>query len=204
MLLDEIKLPVQQRSQKRLEQVLAVTKKILENEGIAACSIPEIALRANVPKVYIYQYFPTLNHLFMLLVKGYLEDLKQQIKTKSQSYSNSSIYHIMQDLITSTAEFYNQNRVASLLILGGPVHVEGFDLQEMVIEQMSEDIINMPAHHPSPLILEKPEHMLYLIEMIFALMKHSFYKYQTIIDDVLQESVNLCDLYLQNKGHNIH
>ena len=60
MLFNEIKLPVQKRSKERLEKVIETTVQILELQGINACTIPEIATKADLPKINIYQYFPTV------------------------------------------------------------------------------------------------------------------------------------------------
>ena len=126
MLLDEIKLPVQKRSQQRLEKVVEMAITILEKQGLENCTIPEVSFQSDVPKAHIYQYFPTINHLYILLIKRYLD---------------------------------------------------------------------------VPLVFSKPEEMLYLIEIVFALMKHSFYKYQYITSDIQRESIDLCHIYLRSKGH---
>lgn len=204
MLLDEIKLPVQERSKQRLEKVLAKTIEMIEKQSIEQCSIPEIALSSNVPKMFIYQYFPTINHLFIILVKRYLDALQHYVVIKSKTYSHHTIYQILKDLIYSVAGFYNGNKAASILILGGPVHIDGFNLQEAVIEKISHDVLMVVSENSQPLKLSSPQQMIYLVEMVFALMKHSFYKYQFITEEVQDEAILICDLYLQHKGHQIH
>ncbi len=203
MLFNEIKLPVQKRSKQRLELVIQSTIQILEQGGIHACTIPEIASRANLPKINIYQYFPTVNHLFSILVKRYLEELQGYMEVKSEAYIRCSTRHITHDLIAKVTQFYNANKAASLLILGGPVHVDGFNLQEMVIEQIADDLKHIFLIKTHALHFKHPAEAIYLIEMVFALMKHSFYKFGSITSDILQECIMVSDLYLTAKGYSL-
>ncbi|NHC02654.1 TetR/AcrR family transcriptional regulator [Acinetobacter sp. 187] len=196
MLFEEIKLPVQKRSKARLELVIESTIKILEAEGLGKCTIPEIAKVANLPKINIYQYFPTVNHLLSILVKRYLDELQQYVSFKSEHYRQWETLSVTHDLINKVAQFYNANRAASVLILGGPVHVDGFNLQEMVIEKIAEDLKTLFAQQQPPLVFQRDEQICYLIEIVFALMKHSFYKFGSINPEVLKECLQLSDLYI--------
>ena len=201
MLLDEIKLPVQKRSQQRLEKVVEMAITILEKQGLENCTIPEVSFQSDVPKAHIYQYFPTINHLYILLIKRYLDDLQRFMSFKSKAYKKWNTQDITRDLILQVVLFYNSNKAASILILGGPITVDGFNLQEIVIEKIAQDILKVLASKDVPLVFTKPEEMLYLIEIVFALMKHSFYKYQYITSDIQRESIDLCHIYLRSKGH---
>lgn len=203
MLFNEIKLPVQKRSKARLELVIQSTIHILEQRGIHACTIPEIALVAKLPKINIYQYFPTVNHLFSIMVKRYLDELQRYMAVKSEAYITCSTRQITHDLIAKVAQFYNANKAASLLILGGPVHMDGFNLQEMVIEQIADDLKYIFSVKTHALDFKYSSEAIYLIEMVFALMKHSFYKFGSITADILHECLSVSDLYLEAKGHQL-
>lgn len=203
MLLDEIKLPVQKRSQQRLEKVIETAISILERQGFHVCTIPEVSVQSDVPKAHIYQYFPTVNHLFILIIKQYLDSLQKFINIRNNRYQNWNTKEITQDLILQASLFYNSNKAASILILGGPVNVDGFNMLEIVIEKIAYDIIELLKNKTEPLLFAKPEEMVYLTEIIFSLMKHSFYKYQYITTDIQKEVVDLCHMYLKSKGHKI-
>lgn len=203
MLFDEIKFPVQKRSKERLEHVIQTTVQILEKDGLHKCTIPEIAMAAKLPKINIYQYFPTVNHLFSIMVKRYLEALQAYVLFKNEDYKTWTTKQITIDLITRVSEFYNLNKATSILILGGSVHVDGFNLQEMVIEQISEDLHYIFENKSQPLIFQNKIEITYLIEIVFALLKHSFYKFGKVTPEILQESIQLSHLYIQSKGHSI-
>lgn len=203
MLFNEIRLPVQKRSKERLELVIHSTIQILEQQGIHACTIPEIASVAQLPKINIYQYFPTVNHLFSIMVKRYLDELKGYMAVKSEAYMTCSTRQITHDLIAKVVQFYHANKAASVLILGGPVHVDGFNLQEMVIEEIADDLRYIFFIKTHALHFKNQAEAVYLIEMVFALMKHSFYKFGSITADILQECLMISDLYLEAKGHHL-
>lgn len=203
MLLDEIKLPVQKRSRERLEKVVETAISILEKKGLEHCTTAEISLQSDVPKAYIYQYFPTVNHLFILLVQRYLYYLQSNIGYRNQDYKKKNTKEITQDLIIQVALFYNSHKAASILILGGPINVDGLNLQEIVISKIAQNILNLLAQKDKPQTFSKPEEMTYLVEIVFALMKHSFYQYQYITSDIQKESIDLSHVYLQSKGHEI-
>ena len=204
MRLNEMKLPVQKRSKARLELVIESTIQILEQQGIAQCTIPEIARVANLPKINIYQYFPTVNHLLSLLVQRYLDELQNSVLFNNEQYREWQTQDIVRDLIKKVADFYNQHQAASILILGGPVHVEGFNLQEMVIEHIAEDLKELFANKQQPLMFKQPAHYVYLVEITFSLMKHSFYKFGSVTENIVQECIELSDLYIQAKTTQHH
>jgi AcrR family transcriptional regulator len=62
------KLPSQARSRKRVEKILAATRKVLLNSGYEAITAKSIAAKAAVPIASFYQYFPNkesvINHLY--------------------------------------------------------------------------------------------------------------------------------------------
>ncbi|OTG65172.1 TetR/AcrR family transcriptional regulator [Acinetobacter silvestris] len=203
MLLNEIKLPVQKRSKERLEIVIATAISILETRGINACTIPEIAFISNIPKTYIYQYFTTINHLYIVIIQRYLDALQTYVSFRSETYHTWTVKAITANLITKVTHFYNSNKAASILILGGPVNVEGFNLQEIVIEKISSDLAYLFSHKKNPLNFNQIEDLTYLVEIVFALMKHSFYKYHYITSNIQKESIFLSDTYLIGKGYQI-
>ena len=50
--------PKQERTQKRMEQVIRATEELLLQVGIEKISIPEVAIASEVPRASIYQFFP--------------------------------------------------------------------------------------------------------------------------------------------------
>lgn len=194
-------MPVQKRSIERLEKVIKITIELLENKALEQCNIQEISQLSDVPRNHIYQYFPTIDHLFSLIVSRYFEKLKSDVIFNNDVYKNWSLMEIIQDTLSKTSTFYNQNKAASVLILGGPVNVDGFSLQEIVIEQISKDLMLIFTQKEHPIILKKPDDIIIMVELVFALMKHSFYRYGYITDELQHEALLICEAYLEKKTY---
>lgn len=71
--------PKQERTQKRMERVIATTQELLLSVGIEKISIPEIANASGVPRTSIYQFFPTkydiLRHIALMHLNGLITEL---------------------------------------------------------------------------------------------------------------------------------
>lgn len=201
MLMNEIKMPVQKRSIERLEKVIQTTIDLLETKTLAECNIQEISQISGVPRNHIYQYFPTIDHLFSLIVNRYFQKLQSYLTHNAQLYKTWSVLDIIQDALSKASTFYNQNKPASMLILGGPVNIEGFSLHEAVIEEISKEFVKIFTQKKNPLTLKKPDDITIMIELIFALMKHSFYRNGYITEELQQEALLVCEAYLEKKTY---
>lgn len=201
MLLNEIKMPVQKRSIDRLEKVIKTTIELLEYKTLEQCNIQEISQLSNVPRNHIYQYFPTIDHIYSLIVSRYFIKLRNEVIFNNEIYKTWAIMTIIKDALSKTCAFYNKNKAASVLILGGPVNVDGFSLQEMVIEQISKDLTVIFTKKNNPLVLKKKDDITIMIELVFALMKYSFYKNKHITDEIQEEILLVCEAYLSKKDY---
>lgn len=200
MLIHQIKMPVQRRSIERLEKVIETTILMLETQSIEQCSIQEISTLSGVPRNYIYQYFPTINHLFSLIVSRYFAELRPYLISDPERYQGWLILDIIEDILAKACEFYNEHKVASILILGGPVNIDGFSLQEMVIDQISEDLTMMLKQISISFVLQNQNSITLMIELMFALMKRSFYHHGKITTEIQKEILLVCEAYLEKKN----
>ncbi len=200
MLIHQIKMPVQKRSIERLEKVVETTILMLETQSIEQCSIQEISTLSGVPRNYIYQYFPTINHLFSLIVSRYFAKLRPYLISDAECYRGWLILDIIEDILAKACRFYNENKVASILILGGPVNIDGFSLQEMVIDQISEDLTMMLKQISISFALQNQNSITLMIELMFALMKRSFYHHEKITTEIQKEILLVCEAYLEKKN----
>ena len=73
--------PKQDRSVKRVEKVLAATRRLVGQRGNDAVSMREIATEAGVPVSSVYQYFPDKNALLRTLIVRYLDEIRGHIGT---------------------------------------------------------------------------------------------------------------------------
>ncbi|MDV3123644.1 TetR/AcrR family transcriptional regulator [Mycobacterium sp. 21AC1] len=65
--------PVQQRSKRRVERILAAALQLLESEGVEAVTTRAIAQRAEVPVATVYQFFPNRDAILQEIVLDHLD-----------------------------------------------------------------------------------------------------------------------------------
>lgn len=76
---DEIRTPQQERSRKRVDQILDAARQIIAEKGLAAVTITEIAQIAGVTPGSMYQYFPNKLAIIDALGTRYLEEFRQRL-----------------------------------------------------------------------------------------------------------------------------
>lgn len=200
-----LKRPLQQRSQQRMEKALDSAKILLETMPIEQISIPEIAKHSAVPRSSIYQFFPTIGSLLNELSYRHMLQLLDYLQTNLPAYVELGILDILKDLIYQTSNFYNQNHVASLLILSGATSAENFHAQQNTINHIIQNIILVLKM--SKQSLEIPENdptIEHLVEITFSLMKKSYFKDSTISTSVQNDIFDICSSYLVYKGYVRH
>lgn len=69
--------PSQKRSRKRVEVILAATRSLLQEQGVAAITTTRIAERAGLPVGSIYQYFPDKTAIFANIYTDYLQAIQE-------------------------------------------------------------------------------------------------------------------------------
>lgn len=75
--LEKRKSPVQERSQQRVQLILATTRALLREQGLNAVTTTSIASRAGIPVSSLYQYYPNKKAILMALYEDYLVKLRE-------------------------------------------------------------------------------------------------------------------------------
>ena len=196
-----VKKPLQQRSQKRMEQVINSAKILLETYPIEQVSIPEIAKHSGVPRSSIYQFFPTMTILLNEITQQYMHQLLELLASKAAQYLTMPILEISKDLIRTTATFYNQNHLASVLILNGSLSAEVYKEQQAVIQVMAQNVVLLLKARQPPIIIDDHDPFMdYSMELTFAIMKYSYFKNGNITEAAQQEIIDINRIYLQHRG----
>lgn len=207
--------PKQERSQKRMEQVLKSTEELLLTIGLEKISIPEVANASGVPRASIYQFFPTKYDLLRHIALQHLHELMGQLKTVGLqvilSHPNESITTygrlVTAAMIETTAKFYNQSEIASLLILSGPLTPQSYLEYQIELRKVSSGIRQaLNAIQVDDYVPLKPDTLTILIEVVFTCMKHGFYTDHYISDAICQEAYRIAIAYLtalKNNSFNI-
>ncbi|AXY55626.1 TetR/AcrR family transcriptional regulator [Acinetobacter chinensis] len=206
--------PKQERSQKRMETMLETTEKLLLSIGIEKVSIPEIANASGVPRTSIYQFFPTKYDIFRHIALAHLNGLVKQLGQAAVRIlienPNASIDEygrlLTESMIRTTAKFFNESEIASLLILSGPFTRQAYLEYQIELKKVSEgvrkalEMIKVDNYVP-----QQPDTLTILMELIFTCMKHGYYNESYISEAIIQEAYRMAIAYLtalKNKSFN--
>lgn len=204
--------PKQERTQKRMEKVVKTTEKMIINMGLERISIPEVANASGVPRASIYQFFPTKYDLLRHIALQHLHQLIEQLKVVGLKvildHPNQPIERygplITATMIKTTAQFYNDSDVASILILSGTLTQQSYLEYQIELQKVSSGMrqalkmINVDQYVPT-----KPDTLTILIELIFTCMKHGYYTENYISDEICQEAYRIAMSYLSALKSNV-
>ncbi len=197
--------PKQERTQKRMEKVVQTTEHMLLTQGIEAISIPEVAKQSGVPRTSIYQFFPSnhdlLRHIGLLHLNELIEELSRtalEILIQHQGASPEKYGVLLTAaMIKSTAQFYNQSEIASLIILSGPYTRQAYIEYQIELQKVSQSI--RKALHLIEIDTYLPQHpdcLTILIELVLTCMKHGYYQDNLISREICQEAYRIAISYL--------
>lgn len=191
------RIPVQERSQQRVAQIIEAAESLLIKLGPEETSIPEIAKITGIPRASIYQFFPNKYVLFNHLAEFYLGQVSEAIKQLGSSCHNMTWQDVTTALVQGSSAFYNQSPVASMLVLGGPFSRSAYLAQEVTIANIGQSVRSLfanlaqPFHPPT-----KPDAATFAVEIAFACMKHGYYEDGTITEDAQAQASHAAVAYL--------
>lgn len=197
--------PKQERTQKRMEQVIRATEQLLLQVGIEKISIPEVAIASEVPRASIYQFFPTKYDLLNYIAISHLNELIQKLKNEAMKVflenpnQNIDAYGrlITSSMIKATAHFLNESKIATLLILSGGATQDSYLEYQIELRKVSFAIRQaLQAINVDNYVPRQPDTLTILIELIFTCMKHGYYTENYISDEICQEGYRAGIAYL--------
>ena len=197
--------PKQERTQKRMERVIETTRELVLSVGIEKISIPEIANASGVPRTSIYQFFPTkydiLRHIALLHLNDLIQKLGQSAVKVLTEHPKVSIDEYGQlltaNMIRTTAQFFNESEVASLIILSGPFTRQAYLEYQVELKKVSVgvrkalEMIKVDNYVP-----QTPDTLMILMELVFTCMKHGYYNDNYISEAIIQEAYRMAIAYL--------
>lgn len=193
------KKPLQERSRDRVDRVLKVAEKLVAEVGPEGLSIPEVARVSGVPRASIYQFFPNKYALLLAISDIHLRRVSDLVAGLRDQLQGGSLEDIARLTTRSTADYYNQHPVASVLILGGPMSRNAYLSQEITIQDIGRQLRLLLTHNnPELRVPESPDVMTIAVEIAFACMKHSYYTHATITDEMAGQAALAALAYLRS------
>ncbi len=188
--------PLQQRAKDRFEIVIEGARKLLREKGLSGFSIPELATRLGYSRATIYNFFPTPYTIFNELTRRYLDQLEQALYGEAANLREIPWQRSAEAMAAFAAHFYNENPVACLLILGGPVTDESYRAQELMIQRLGQLVQQTLANRGIRLPSGPPDISLLTIEIGTTCLRVSFFLHGRITPHYQREAGRAMISYL--------
>ncbi len=129
--------PLQARSRKRFEAILAEAERLLESEGLQGFSIPSIAENLGFNRRTIYALFPTPYAVLNELTRRHVIALEQELIQHAATL-DARPEVIIARYVCIASNYHNRNPAGRLLILGGAVSDQSFRAQELTTHRLGQ------------------------------------------------------------------
>lgn len=190
--------PVQERSRERVEKVMAAAQELLLELGPEDTSIPEVAVRAGVPRASIYPFFPNKYALFLAIGDYHLKQIGELIQTLGQEMNTDDWRELVREAVGQVSDYYNQHPVAGLLILGGPMSRTGYQSQEVTIKDIGQNLRPLfNALQPDQSLPEDPDVITIAVEISFACLRHSWFTHERVTAPMAEQASLAATAYLE-------
>lgn len=181
--------PSQVRTQERVARAIAAAEQLLLERGPEDVSIPEVAEVSGVPRASLYQFYANKHQLFGAIAEQHLSRVAQAIKLGGLSLAGAHWRTVIPILVRAASQYYNQNPVAGILILGWPVSRASYLAQEVTIENIGDELRHIfETLEPKVEFVLDPDHATILTELAFAVMKYGYYRDGYISDMVIGQA----------------
>ena len=188
--------PLQQRAKDRFERVVESARELLLEKGLSGFSIPDLATRLGYSRATIYNFFPTPYTIFNELTRRYLTELEQMLVRNSTELLRRPWREGAQGMAAFAAGFYNDNPVARLLILGGPITDESYRAQELMIQRLGQLVQQFFQQRGIVLPPAPPDVSLLAVELGFTCFRVSFFLHGGITPQYQDEAGKAMIAYL--------
>lgn len=182
--------PQQQRSESRMRRALEAAEKLLREDGLEACTIPEVAKVADVPRAAIYRYFPDRLALLAAMAAASMDQLGEAIRTRVEPESRASSRAVLEHAVDETVRFYNADPVASILQFNGPF---GAIDRETHHRKSGLLIQTMLPRLPAGISEGK---LALTIEIIFACLRYGYFRDGRVTKTIAAEALRAANAFL--------
>ena len=150
---DEPRAPRQDRSQKRVDQILAAAREIIAEKGCANLAMTEIAARAGITAGSMYQYFTNRTAIVGALAEGYLTVFNDHLvatleATRDDGRGVDGVTGLIGDLLQSYERLHRTDPVARDVLAGfasdKTLQTQDAALTEALLDRIVQVFLSMP------------------------------------------------------------
>ncbi len=188
--------PQQLRSRERFDLVLDRARQILRRDGLSGFSIPVLAERLGFNRASIYKFFPTPYAVLNELVRRALEQLDARLTARAGQLVDRPWPEALRAVTFEAAAFYNDDPVARLLILGGPVTDDSYRVQELAIRKLGGLTRALLESRGIQLPRSRPDAAMLLVDIGTTCFRVSQFLHGEITREYREEAVLAMQAYL--------
>ncbi|MEK6805054.1 MAG: TetR/AcrR family transcriptional regulator [Pseudomonadota bacterium] len=188
--------PQRVRTRARFDQVLDAAEALVCEEGLSGFSIPVLAERLGYTRASIYKFFPTPYAVLNELAQRQLSRLEERLTRRAASTVDLSWQDAMRAISFEAVDFYNETRIARLLLLGAPVTDDSYRALELLIQRLGG--LTRQIMEPRGIFLPttKPDAATLMVELGTSCFRVSQFLHGEITPEYRDEAVRAMAAYL--------
>ena len=186
--------PKQKRSIERIKKILDASNDLLEESNIESLTIAKISMFAGLKRTSTYKFFETPDEIKSALIKRYLEDCNQYLKSNLSQNPEADYMLCLKECVILIIEFYRNNAGAQKLLLENTVSppMPSSDLYEIAetIQMHIEQSIGLPS------MFNKSGVFLVVTQIIVSILSLDVKETTKLTEVGLNEAVRAANAYL--------
>ncbi len=138
----------QKRSKDRVDKIISTAKSILEHGEVADITIARISQMSNLKRTSTYKFFPTPDHIKSYLQNKLIKESSLFIDSNTQKPESNELQNILNELVTSLINYFNESTPAKKLILDSSVFGAEIDSLSVLSESINKFVslnIELPS-----------------------------------------------------------
>lgn len=188
---NRLRKPSQARTLERVNRAIAAAERLILERGPEEVSIPDIAEASGVPRASLYQFYANKHQLFAAITERQLARVLEYMQTGAKALAGYHWRDTIPLLIRGVSGHFNQNPVASILILGWPVSRATFQAQGVTVDNIGAAVHDMLLTTTPRIDLSRhPSATTVVVEISFACLKYGYYR-EGVISEAIQEQAVL-------------
>lgn len=191
--------PLQERSRLRVSLILQAAEALLHSEGLSRFSIPVLAEQLSYPRATIYKFFPTPYALLSTLAERHLEALEKVLYSQAKNLVKVADWRgVTRRMVEAAAGYYQQQPVACILLLGGPVTDDSHRSLEYTINRLGK-LTHEMLQQAGLKLAEHPYEAALVIEYGTASFRLSYFLHQTITPEYIEVAGDVMIAFIEKR-----
>ncbi|MGH3362077.1 MAG: TetR/AcrR family transcriptional regulator [Nocardioides sp.] len=191
------RVPTQERSRRRVEDLLDAAAKLVVQHGVAPLSTRDIALEAGVPVASLYQYFADKDAILLALAARDMEEMDAQVLTDLAAVEMLSVASVVRTTMEAFVTVYHRRRAFVEIYLRGRANAAvsrfGREHNARVAEMLRDFAIDAGIADPAL----PPQVALLAVEVGDRIFQLAFEKTWTGDAGLVDEGILLVTSYLE-------